>query len=260
MRITSIGIALALALAATPAMAERTELREKDMTAVDPTKAYVLMTAEGFGAMQIFRRAHSGEITAWEAKRDAAYKKAQKKYQADLELWKSKEIDPITHVPYEKPDPVEVSFYFKPPELSNFVNVMGKRYIKDQDYILLQLIPGDYAFYTLPGEGTGVQQQGQCLCMGSVGFTAEAGKIVTVGRFSGKVNSREYRFVPATAADLVPASLRQFGVTPARLWAVGKLPNFNGSIVARVGAVDGVIGYDRDVPLDGTGKPAEDLR
>jgi hypothetical protein len=96
--------------------------------------------------------------------------------------------------------------------------------------------------------------------MGSVGFSAEAGKIVSLGRFSGMVNKSEHRFVPADPKDLVPMSLKRFGVSPARLWAVGKLPNFNGSIIARVGAVPGVIGYARDVPLDAAGQPAAGLR
>lgn len=261
MRIKSIGVALAIALTAPAlALAERIELREKDMTAIDATRAYVLMTAEGLGAMQIFRRADQAESAAWEVKRDKAHQRAQKAYQTSLKLWQTGGSDPLTRQPYAKPQPVEANFYYKPPELSNFINVMGRRYIKDQDYILLSLKPGDYVFYTVPGEGTGVEQQGQCLCMGTIGFTAEAGKIVSVGRFSGMVNSREYRFVPPSEADEVPASLRRFGVTPAKLWAVGKLPNFNGSIVTRVSAVPGVLGYQRDVPLDQAGQPATGLR
>ena len=260
MRIKILGLFTALALAATPAMAERIELREKDMTAVDPAKAYVLMTTEDSGAMQIFRKASQKELDEWEVKRAAALKRAQKTYESDLKSWKSKDIDPATRRPYRKPDPVETSFYFKPPELKNFVNVMGREYIKGENYILLRLEPGDYVFYTLPGKGTGVAQQGQCLCMGSVGFTAEAGKIVSVGRFSGMVNDGEYRFIPAAAADPVPQSLQRYGVTPARLFGVGKLPNFLGSIIARVGSVPGLIDYQRDVPLNGAGQPAVGLR
>ena len=260
MRIRYLGLSVAIALAATPATAERIELREKDMTAVDPSTAYVLMTAEDSGAMQIFRKASQKEADEWEIKRGAAHKRAVKAYESDLKAWRNRENDPFTGRPYRKPDPVETSFYFKPPELANFVNVLGREYIKGENYILLRLDPGDYVFYTVPGKGTGVARQGQCLCMGSIGFTAEAGKVVSVGRFSGMVNDGEYRFIPAAAADPVPQSLQRFGVTPARLFGVGKLPNFLGSIVARVGSVPGLIDYQRDLPLDGSGRPAAGLR
>lgn len=260
MRLRNFAIGLVLAIAATAASAERVELREKDMAAIDQSRAYVLISSELAGAMQIFRRASPAEHAAWEVKRDKARQKAERTYQADLKLWQSKKTDPITRRPYAKPEPVETDFYYKPPELSNFTNVMGREYIKDQDYILLRLTPGDYVFYTLPGEGSGVEQQGQCICMGTIGFTAEAGTIVSVGRFSGMANEREHRFIPAASTDLVPESLKRLGVKPARVWAVGKLPNFNGSIVARVAAVPGVLGYARDIPLDGAGQQVTGLR
>lgn len=260
MRFKSVGIALALSVVAAPAMAERIELREKDLTAVEPASAYVLMTSEGAGSMQIFRRAPPDEIATWEVKRAKAYKNAEAAYAEQLKFYKSKKTDPVTRRPYGKPDPVDETFYYNPPELRNFINVMGRRFIKDQDYILLKLVPGDYVIYTLPGEGTGAQLQGQCLCMGSVGFSAEAGKIVSVGRFSGMVSKGEYRFVPADPKDPMPTALNRFGVSPARLWAVGKLPNFNGSIIARVGAVPGILSYLRDLPVDAAGQPAVGLR
>ncbi len=259
MRGKYIGIALAMLMPTAPAMAERTELREKDMTAIDPNAAYVLLTSERAGAMQIFRRARTDEMSDWNFKRAEAYKKAERRYASDLKRFENKEVNVGTGRLYPKPEPVELAFYQKPLELSNFVNIFGRRYIKDQDFILLKLTPGDYVFYTLPGEGAGVKQQGQCLCMGSIGFTAEPGRIVSVGRFSGMVNEREYRFVPAGPNDPIPASLKRLGVKLAQLRAVGKLPNFNGSIVARVGAVPGVLAYARDVPLDSAGQQASGL-
>ena len=75
--------------------------------------------------------------------------------------------------------------------------------------------------------------QGQCLCMGSVGFTAEAGKIVSVGRMVG-MEGREFRFVAADDKFEAPAMLKPYNVSPAKLVAVGKLPNFFGAIVTRV--------------------------
>lgn len=260
MRLRNMAIGLTLAIAAAAASAERIELREKDMTAIDPSKAYVLISSELAGAMQIYRKATPAELAEWEVKREKARQKAERVYQSDLKLWQDKKTDPVTGQRYARPSPVDADFYYKPPELSNFINVMGREFVKDQDFVLLRLTPGEYVFYTLPGKGNGVAVQGQCLCMGTIGFTAEAGKIVSVGRFSGMANEREHAFKPASPTDPVPQSLMQFGVQPARLSAVGKLPNFNGSIVARLAAVPGVLGYSRDVPLDGAGQPVEGLR
>jgi len=152
--------------------------------------------------------------------------------------------------------PLDDAFFVAPPELKNFVNVLNQPFVKGGNVTLLALEPGEYVFYTVPGSGA--VAQGQCLCMGSVGFTAEAGKIVSVGRMVG-MEGREFRFVAADDKFEAPAMLKPYNVSPAKLVAVGKLPNFFGAIVTRVAPVPGLLAYKRDIPLGGGDQEAVGL-
>lgn len=253
---TGLALIAAMTISA-PAAAERIELREKDFTGVDPTKSYVLIESEVAGPVLLFRRASAEEKAKWQVKYEKAFAAAKRTYQIDLRDYEE-EKKSRTGPRMPKPVPPEDGFYKGPPELKNFVTLTGRTFVKGEKMTLLQLQPGEYVFYTVPGGGPGVAAQGQCLCMGTIAFTAEAGKIVSVGRLDG-MERRQFRFTPADAGTPIPAALKSHGVTLARLTPVGKLPNFFGSIVTRVAAIPGLIDYRRDEPIDGAGAGAAGL-
>jgi hypothetical protein len=248
-------VAAIAALSAVPAQAERIQLRDKDFSGVQPGKAYVLIETGSAGAIQIFRRPSAEQAAAWQAKRDKSYARAKSNYDYELELYEDYR-NKKSGTPVVKPKPLDDAFFVAPPELKNFVNVLNQPFVKGGNVTLLALEPGEYVFYTVPGSGA--VAQGQCLCMGSVGFTAEAGKIVSVGRMVG-MEGREFRFVAADDKFEAPAMLKPYNVSPAKLVAVGKLPNFFGAIVTRVAPVPGLLAYKRDIPLGGGDQEAVGL-
>lgn len=137
---------------------------------------------------------------------------------------------------------------------------------------LLAVKPGTYWLY---GEKTRFHLEGpflNCLCLGTVKFEARAGTITDLGTIrnlaretkDGKrpdatgqartlLGNRDVRAIlvePATAGQAVPAALAALPRVPAVYHAAGRLPNIDGTMIDRISAMPGVIGYDRDRIID----------
>jgi hypothetical protein len=258
-------IAIAVAFGSPVFAAERIELKPGKPVTIVPGKAYVLIELGGSAPMQLVKRASPEEKATWEAKRAVERPKAIQRYQkrsasyaVQVRDWNEMSVsDRMSFQKPEKPEYVDAqSFYMDPPELKHVVNILGRRTFDTSDgrrMVVLQIEPGDYDVYSLSDGKMGAR----CLCMGSVGFTAVAGKVMTVGSFEPMDGSvREFRFIPARKGDAVPAEVANYGVDPARIHAVGSMPNIFGARISRVAPVDGLLNYKLGVPLDASGKPA----
>lgn len=136
--------------------------------------------------------------------------------------------------------------------------------------VLAEVMPGDYVFY---GGGFGGQLH-ECMCLGTVGFTALAGQITDLGtmlsdfaakpsaipELAGEVNlgpTAEMDFVlfavalrPPRAGEALPDGIDAATVRPARLYAVGSFVEPNTVLISRLAPIPGVLAYDAGRVID----------
>jgi len=143
--------------------------------------------------------------------------------------------------------------------------------------VLAEVTPGDYIFY---GEGfAGFLYQ--CFCLGTVGFTAQAGQVTDLGtmivaraadpspvpELAGEVDqgpSATMDYVlwaialrPGRAGEGVPAGLDPAKTLPARFRAIGPFVDPNTLLISRLAAIPGVLAYDGGRVIDvATGQEA----
>ena len=266
----AIVFAFAAAISAPASAGERIQLKPGAPVEIRPDRAYVLIESRAVAPMQLVKRASADQHLVWAAKRDSDLNKAKKTYQREfgayekfLNHWnRLSETEKATYVVRpRRPEPVDdLNFYSLPAELKNFVNVVAGQGFATSDgraLTLLQLEPGEYDVYSLSDGKNG----GRCLCMGSLGFTAIAGKVVSVGSFTATDDdSREFHFAPAKAGEPVPAEVASSAVQPAKIHAVGRMPNLFGARIARVAALDGLITYRLGVPTGVDGKEPDSFK
>jgi hypothetical protein len=254
-----------LAAIAVPAAAQVQQFKAKDLVTVDPGLAYAVIRTNLGTDLKLFKLVDEADRKSWEVQRQAAYEKARKKYERDLRNyerdikdWNGSESARREMRGVKPTKPVEVtleSTAVTPIEMANFQTIFrGRQIAQDADNVrsfLVALKPGTYVIYGgagLPG-AIGV---GSCFCMGSVAFAAQAGQIIDAGTVKASVGDwyRPVDYVPPPAKPGVPAQLAGRQVAPAKLVAAGKMANFFGTPVTRLNPVPGVLGYDRDIPLD----------
>ena len=258
--------ALAVAVASPAIAGERVELKPNDPVTLDSAHAYVLVQIDGSAPLSLVRRVSETEMAEWLAKKLEKEAKARKRYARDILTYREDQaaylaMRPSQRIPGDKPKVPEVvdeNFYVPPPELDHMVAVNGREYAPASSgrWVLLNLQPGNYDVYAVGGAASGT-----CLCMGSIGFSAVPGKIVSLGRISAPdKGSVEFRFAAAAAADAKPATLASVPVEPAQVHAVGRMPNYFGSTISRIAEVPGLFSYRDGVPLDASGKEPAAIR
>lgn len=275
-------IAGALALAATPAAAEKIKpdiaehkaIELKNIVSgkakIDPAKAYIFIRSPQIRAQGIFIKTPGPEeIANYEAKWREEFAEEKADYPGELKRYNS--LRESGRAPKEKPvEPTEANFAIDPIDLRMIVS-FGPQYIFDKTEgetktfsYLVEVEPGEYTYlgpiFYLPGSPV----MGVCYCMGSVKFEAKAGQITSLGDFLSlgwadraaleQTTVVRGEFLPDRPANptdwSVPASLSQYPNAKAELRAAGKRNNFLSAVVGRIPPVPGVLAYNRDVPMD----------
>ncbi|AOL95630.1 hypothetical protein [Porphyrobacter sp. LM 6] len=274
-------IAGALALAATPAAAEKLKPDVAEAKAIelknivsgkakiDPAKAYIYIKSPQNRAQGIFLKTPSPEeIANYETKWREEFAEAKADYPKDLKRYEV--AKQAGRPPKEKPvEPTEESFAIDPIDLRMIVS-FGPQFVFDKTEApeksfsyLIEVEPGEYTYLGPIMYLPGTPVFGTCFCMGSVKFQAKAGQITSLGDFLSQgwadrealematIEREMLADRPAKPTDWsVPESLAQYPNAKAELRAAGKRNNFLRALVGRLPPVPGVLGYDRDVPID----------
>jgi hypothetical protein len=274
-------IAGALALAATPAAAEKLKPDVAEAKAIelknivsgkakiDPAKAYIYIKSPQNRAQGIFLKTPSPEeIANYETKWREEFAEAKADYPKDLKRYEV--AKQAGRPPKEKPvEPTEENFAIDPIDLRMIVS-FGPQFVFDKTEApeksfsyLIEVEPGEYTYLGPIMYLPGTPVFGTCFCMGSVKFQAKAGQITSLGDFlsQGWADRKALEMAtieremladrPAKPTDWsVPESLAQYPHAKAELRAAGKRNNFLRALVGRLPPVPGVLGYDRDVPID----------
>ena len=260
---------IALAKSKVPVFVEAKHVKDAPTVTLDSAKAYVLLRTPHAMPMHFVKIPSAEDQLAYDKLRDEAfaeakedYAKAIVKYERDLALAKKTSGMKLPKKPVE---PTEPNFQFTQfSQMANFTTgPINRFYSKGGGTYLHAVTPGTYRIF---GQVDPLIGAGVCYCMGSVTFTAEAGKIVDLGTMttdlanSGpaeKGDSSSPRLAAMTLAlDPVDSNtpvdprLASLPRIAADLRAAGKVPNYMGIAISRLPAIKGVLGYQRDRVID----------
>ena len=289
---------LALALLLLPAHVaaqtrEMVEIRGGDEVTIRPDRAYLLFRTFRPSGVATIEPVFMRVPTAPEMERYRAAKRAA--FLADEpELIRAREEQLRRRAEAEAagreyrgevpPPPSLETYDFAYGEILNLWHVdAGRSFIRGrpESVYLLEVIPGEFVLYGAAGS----LQAGLhvCMCLGTVGFSAEAGVVTDLGHFlgdyvhevssvpelaaeSGFGPSSHHGFLligatvrPVQAGTSVPAALSGFEVRPAQYRAVGKFVDPRAMLINRLAPVPGVLAYDGARVIDvRSGTVAED--
>jgi hypothetical protein len=248
-------------------------------TRIESDSGYMLITGPARSMGMFLKMPDAQDKAEYEARWAEELQKEKKKYVKKLSSWeRDVSIAKTTKVKLpEKPvEPTEENFSIGPIELLNPVNY-GPQFIyskikePEQFAYLHKVKPGTYVYY-----GPIMLAQaamGTCYCMGSVQFEVKPGVITDLGNFIFAAPRNDPAF-PRDNSDPkgsqsglygvyfgsppeqpplafgVPSSLKAYSYRKAEFRASPKLENFYGITVSRLPPVPGVLGYDRDRPMD----------
>jgi hypothetical protein len=289
-------VAASLALpAAAGAQAVGTTLKQSHLadgkTAIDPANGYILITMSGVTSTAFLRVPDDDTRKAWAADRDVAFAKAQKQFAKAHDQWRSdsdmaRKTD--GKIPPEPVAPTLDTFTYDPIETRDMVSMEPESgFNKKIPRVYIAVVkPGTYVWYSHDGfNAGGPVPDGVCFCMGTVQFQVKPGVVTDLGtwmeavphwnddmdvarmirhkraeqrRSAGKSPGDAEPYTVDLAHGLPPAMKDWPSVTP-EFHAHGKINNYQGLIVSRVGPVPGVLSYDRDRVIDAaTGQPLAD--
>lgn len=225
------------------------------------------------------------EMAQYEAARNAAFARAEPalKRKRDQLLAEKAEAVRGRRI-FDKaipPVPSPENFNFVYDAIRNLYSVaVGRAFEKPADgrVLLIEAKPGRYVLY---GWGQ-TDRLITCLCLGTVSFSAEAGRITDLGTLlmapaaeessipelkpvtgfgpamSGHVIVLAAAVKPVDATMPVPAALAGKPITPAQYRATGKFVSPFAFNIHRLAPIPGILGYDRGTVLDlVSGTPAE---
>lgn len=255
-----LSLALANAASGTPH-----QYKDKEIVSVDPAMATIVIRSNYSTGIELFRKVEDMDRASWNSLRQEAYTKAAKKYEralktyeTDIKMWNggSSYDRQLLRTKPKKPDEVTLeSIEMAPIELDNYFVIARKPAVAEDSAgmhtFIVKVFPGTYSLSGVPSM-TGAIGVGTCFCMGTVGFTVRPGQLVDAGTVTGP--AKDF-FEPATYALPVMggATLPQLAgrvAEAAKIFPVGKMANFKATPISRINAVPGVLGYDRDIPLD----------
>jgi hypothetical protein len=271
-----IGAALLAALFQADAGLARDQLGQNDAVVINPQSAYIFYRTSRKLPVTFLREVDEAALAAWRVEREQALQRARQHYQRDVADYESA-VQRCRGIPepcINRSQPVDPTpgFAFPAPEMGRFVTMNGgPQFTRDASgYTYLRAVePGTYILYgqmLLAPNGAAL---GVCLCMGSVKFAAEAGRIVDIGTLSfpragdapgGPAEPHHVasvQLVPPGASPALPDRLAHLPVVQAELHGADKLPNFFGVEIDRMYPLPGVLAYRRDLVIDErTGRPA----
>ena len=250
---------LLLLLPTVPATAKRpwaphiVELKDfaKGKAAIHPDKGYIYFETTQNMAGAFLKIPNDQDFAEYDAIRQELYDKQKAKYDKKYARWekanaKAKPPSAPPVAPRLEDIPMPQPIFFKkldfPVGPKSGKSADGKRY-----FYLLEVEPGDYAFYGFAG-GLGYMPTGTCFCMGTFEFSVAPGVITQLGTL---FTLFPYHPVdPAKVVYNMPEQLSAYPSQPAELFAFGKIPNPYYLAIGRSPRIVGVLDYDRDIPID----------
>jgi hypothetical protein len=255
--IRALLLALVAFLAVQPAAAQ--QLRAKQLTALDPAKAYIFYRTQARLNIRFLQTPDEAETAAYAKRRAEALARARAKYAQAGDAKTARE-------------PTDATLDFAPIAVEHLLLVSGQRpFDKGSQAYVIAVRPGTYTLYGYFGIAANTQLSA-CMCMGSVRFDAPGGVITDLGEirmpeieellaeqgpmglaFEGMAVQPELTtmtLAPATPAMEVPAALTGMPIRAAELRAAPKLPNYLGVLIDRLAPIAGVLAYARDKVID----------
>ena len=273
---------LLLGVQISPAHAQAIE--EKHLVAgkfsFDPASGYIYLHGPCRQWGMFLKVPDQGDIDAYKKDWDAAFAKATDKYLKKLASWESDKKAGATGTKLGdkpvKPTPetftigdieTRTSMSFGP------MNVFNKDKEGSNYSYFMKAPPGTYVYYGPILFDPNAGYTGACSCMGSVKFEVKPGVITDAGNFLAAAIFQPTPDPPLPGAGFMPlwmdltvagrpkpevakfewglpASLKSFPPAQADVHAVGKRTKFFGIAIARMPAIPGVLGYQRDKVID----------
>ena len=283
MKIPAFLIAGLLLLGAQPRPAQAQAIGEKQIADgkfnFDPAGGYIYVHGS-FRTMGMFLKVpDQADIDAYKKEWDAAFAKATAKYQKQLASWESDKKAGVAGAQIgEKPvKPTPETFTVGDIETRTSMSfgpmdVFSKD--KESNYYsyFMKVKPGTYVYYGQISMDPNAGYMGVCYCMGSVKFEVKAGVITDIGNFLVAGNYQtplnpappgvtytpegtyltlgKQKFEVGKFEWGLPASLKAFPSAQADFHAAGKMNNYFGITIARMPAIPGILGYQRDIVID----------
>jgi hypothetical protein len=250
----------------------RAQFNAKDVVVVEPASAYIYYRSTDAKIAAVFLRTVTDAQRAEHLKkREEALAKAREKYVRKLASWQQA-VNQHEEAGPRPIEPTEENFAFPAPELDNFVFAdPGRVFLNEKPHFayLLRVEPGEYTYYgPISLFAQPMMDTSTCMCMGSVRFAAEAGKIVDLGEI-GTVSTPaaetlsdktalqfHWRIDPTSALSHLPDRLPKIPVVKADFRAADKISNYRGIMIDRLVAMPGVLAYQRDRVIDLRGNSA----
>ncbi|WDF71423.1 hypothetical protein [Novosphingobium sp. KACC 22771] len=246
---------------------------------LDHENGYIAISANERMFASFLRIPDSATHEAYQAELAKELEKARKRYASALADWndgvKAAQANK-TPIPKKPEEPTESSLSVTPPELRDLAGI-GNMFIyskEDGVFTYLEAVkPGTYVYYgPVMRDPAGLVVGGTCMCMGTVEFDVKPGVITDLGNqlaFKTQADPAIPK-LPGQAAMLTEKAMANLkngeisGVSglpegwkaerPA-FRAHGKINNYYGLFLGRLGRFPGVLSYRRDVVVDdGTGQ------
>ena len=284
MKISALLIAGLLLLGAQARPAHAQSIEAKQITAgkfsFDPAGGYIYLHAPFRQAGVFLKVPDQADLDAYKKDWDEAFAKAKAKYLRLLGNWEAEKKAASgmgTQISARPVEPTPETFTIGDIE-TRTVMMFGPQYVFSKDAAnnhysyFMKVEPGTYIFYGPVMFDANAGFMGQCYCMGSVQFEVKPGVITDLGNFLMVAVFRtppnpprpdvavtpEGTFLTMGKQKLevgklewgLPASLKSFPSTSADFHASGKMNNYYGIMVARLPAIPGILGYQRDKVLD----------
>ena len=274
-----------MAFAQQPKAEDMTIFRKSETVSLDPDQGYLLVrsrvgNAKFIAAPILLRRLSDDEMARYEADKASAFEASITELKADRAKALSKkaaaEAKGRIYKNIVPPEPTLANFNFDYDGVDNVYYFRAKDvYEKDGDHrtLFAAMPPGTYI---LASTALGASS-GPCFCMGTVEFEVKPGVITDLGYllmdqadrikkpspfpevrelvdghgiYKAGVAITETVLLPMTDNMPVPQMIADWPREAPTLQAVGKMPNYFSTFVTRLGPIEGVLSYDRDVVID----------
>lgn len=290
MKISAFLIAGLLLLGMQAAPAHAQSIEEKQLVAgkfsFDPAGGYIYLHGPMRQMGMFLKVPDQADIDAYKKDWDAAFAKASVKYRKQLSSWESEKKAAAGtggKVSAKPVEPTPETFTIGDIETRTAMSY-GPQYVFSKDSAnnyysyFMKVQPGTYVYYGPIMFDPNAGYLGTCYCMGSVkfevkpGVITDAGNFLLAGSFQTPLNppTPGVSFTPQGTYLTVgkqkievgkfewglPASLKSFPSAQADFHAAGKMNNYYGIAIARMPAIPGVLGYQRDKVIDLKAAPA----
>lgn len=283
-----IGALLLLGMQAAPVHGQSIE--EKQLVAgkfsFDPASGYIYLHGPYRQWGMFLKLPDQADIDAYKKDWDEAFAKAGAKYRKQRAIWESEKKaaggggGTVSTKPVE---PTPETFTIGDIETRTAMS-FGPQYVFSKDNAnnyysyFMKVKPGTYVYYGPITFDANAGFVGACSCMGSVKFEVKPGIITDTGNFLPAAIFQTpldptvpgASFTPLSAFLTIgnrkvevgklewglPASLKSFPSARADFHAAGKMNNYFGITIARMPAIPGILGYQRDKVIDLKAAPA----